>query len=206
MSQGRHVGKNVLRVQRPLIGGEGTVLLTGGTGGLGRLLARHLVVEHGVRRLLLASRRGPRAPGARELAPGAGRPRRGGRGRGVRRRRPRAARGAAGGCAGGVPAARGGARRGGARRWCDRLADAGACGGCVRAEGRRRVASARADRCTWSSTRSCCSPRSRGRSAAPGRAATRARTRSWTPSRSTGGRRGCPRSRWHGARGSGRPV
>ncbi|MEV6568448.1 type I polyketide synthase [Streptomyces kronopolitis] len=47
--------------------GEGTVLVTGGTGGLGSLLARHLVVEHGVRHLLLTGRRGPLAPGASEL-------------------------------------------------------------------------------------------------------------------------------------------
>ncbi|MEV7563555.1 type I polyketide synthase, partial [Streptomyces sp. NPDC089795] len=46
---------------------EGTVLITGGTGTLGSLLARHLVVEHGVRHLLLTSRRGPNAPGAGEL-------------------------------------------------------------------------------------------------------------------------------------------
>ncbi|MFF6999938.1 SDR family NAD(P)-dependent oxidoreductase [Streptomyces sp. NPDC008313] len=46
---------------------EGTVLITGGTGGLGALLARHLVAEHGVRHLLLAGRRGPDAPGAAEL-------------------------------------------------------------------------------------------------------------------------------------------
>ncbi|MEV7174972.1 type I polyketide synthase, partial [Streptomyces sp. NPDC093224] len=45
----------------------GTVLVTGGTGGLGALLARHLVEEHGVRRLLLTSRRGPRATGADAL-------------------------------------------------------------------------------------------------------------------------------------------
>ncbi|MFC8448663.1 type I polyketide synthase [Kitasatospora sp. NPDC057223] len=45
----------------------GTVLVTGGTGGLGAALARHLVTEHGVRHLLLTSRRGPDAPGAREL-------------------------------------------------------------------------------------------------------------------------------------------
>jgi NADP-dependent 3-hydroxy acid dehydrogenase YdfG/acyl carrier protein len=44
-----------------------TVLITGGTGGLGSLLARHLVSEHGVRHLLLASRSGPRAPAAAEL-------------------------------------------------------------------------------------------------------------------------------------------
>ncbi|MFF5099041.1 SDR family NAD(P)-dependent oxidoreductase [Actinosynnema sp. NPDC000082] len=36
----------------------GTVLLTGGTGVLGRLVARHLVHEHGVRRLVLTGRRG----------------------------------------------------------------------------------------------------------------------------------------------------
>src|SRR5882757_5134233 len=36
----------------------GRVLITGGTGGLGGLLARHLVTEHGVRELVLASRRG----------------------------------------------------------------------------------------------------------------------------------------------------
>ncbi|MFI0912574.1 SDR family NAD(P)-dependent oxidoreductase [Streptomyces abikoensis] len=46
----------------------GTVLITGGTGGLGGLLARHLVAEHGMKHLLLASRRGPEAPGAAELA------------------------------------------------------------------------------------------------------------------------------------------
>ncbi|MFE2111555.1 SDR family NAD(P)-dependent oxidoreductase, partial [Kitasatospora sp. NPDC059463] len=48
--------------------GRGTVLITGGTGGLGTLLARHLVARHGVRRLLLVSRSGPAAPGAAELA------------------------------------------------------------------------------------------------------------------------------------------
>ncbi|MEW2417710.1 SDR family NAD(P)-dependent oxidoreductase [Streptomyces sp. NPDC046866] len=46
----------------------GTVLVTGGTGGLGALTARHLVAEHGVRSLVLTSRRGAEAPGARELA------------------------------------------------------------------------------------------------------------------------------------------
>ncbi|WP_425442008.1 type I polyketide synthase [Saccharopolyspora flava] len=47
--------------------GEGTVLVTGGTGGFGALLARHLVTAHGVRRLVLTSRRGLDAPGAEEL-------------------------------------------------------------------------------------------------------------------------------------------
>ncbi|MET8584709.1 type I polyketide synthase [Streptomyces collinus] len=46
---------------------EGTVLVTGGTGGLGGLVARHLVTGHGVRRLVLVSRRGVLAPGAGEL-------------------------------------------------------------------------------------------------------------------------------------------
>ncbi|MFI8828438.1 type I polyketide synthase, partial [Streptomyces sp. NPDC053431] len=48
--------------------GGGTVLVTGGTGALGALVARHLVAEHGVRSLLLTSRRGAEAPGATELA------------------------------------------------------------------------------------------------------------------------------------------
>ncbi|MFF2851893.1 SDR family NAD(P)-dependent oxidoreductase, partial [Streptomyces sp. NPDC058001] len=46
---------------------EGTVLITGGTGSLGRVVARHLVVGHGVRHLVLAGRRGVEAPGAQEL-------------------------------------------------------------------------------------------------------------------------------------------
>ncbi len=45
----------------------GTVLITGGTGALGRLIACHLVAEYGVRRLLLTSRRGPDAPDALEI-------------------------------------------------------------------------------------------------------------------------------------------
>ncbi|MEE1766681.1 KR domain-containing protein, partial [Streptomyces sp. JV185] len=40
--------------------------MTGGTGGLGGLVARHLV-EGGVRRLVLTSRRGLEAPGAGAL-------------------------------------------------------------------------------------------------------------------------------------------
>ncbi|MDX2938773.1 type I polyketide synthase [Streptomyces ipomoeae] len=45
---------------------DGTVLITGGTGGLGLRVARHLVAERGMRRLLLLSRRGTDAPGAAE--------------------------------------------------------------------------------------------------------------------------------------------
>ncbi|MEU8082775.1 type I polyketide synthase [Micromonospora sp. NPDC049101] len=46
---------------------SGTVLVTGGTGTLGALVARHLVDAHGIRRLLLLSRTGPDAPGAAGL-------------------------------------------------------------------------------------------------------------------------------------------
>ncbi|WP_280410001.1 type I polyketide synthase [Nocardia brasiliensis] len=46
---------------------DGSVLITGGTGGLGALVAEHLVAEHGVRRLILVGRRGAQAPGAPEL-------------------------------------------------------------------------------------------------------------------------------------------
>ncbi|KAF3463537.1 SDR family NAD(P)-dependent oxidoreductase [Streptomyces sp. Tu 3180] len=44
-----------------------TVLITGGTGTVGAATARHLVVRHGVRHLLLLTRRGTDAPGAAEL-------------------------------------------------------------------------------------------------------------------------------------------
>ncbi len=68
MSQARHVGKNVLTVPPGPEQWRGTALITGATGGLGAVLARHLVAEHGVRSLLLVSRTGPQAPGAGELA------------------------------------------------------------------------------------------------------------------------------------------
>ncbi|WP_461012449.1 type I polyketide synthase [Streptomyces capparidis] len=66
LSQAKHVGKVAL-VLPPALNRDGTVLVTGGTGALGSLLARHLVAEHGVRNLLLTSRSGPDAPGAAEL-------------------------------------------------------------------------------------------------------------------------------------------
>ncbi|MFJ2941364.1 type I polyketide synthase [Streptomyces sp. NPDC087310] len=52
---------------RPPSFGTGTVLITGGTGALGSLLARHLVTAHGVRHLLLTGRSGAAAPGAAAL-------------------------------------------------------------------------------------------------------------------------------------------
>ncbi len=67
LSQGRNVGKVVLTLPAGELDGQRTVLVTGGTSGLGGLVARHLVVEHGARRLVLASRRGREAVGAVEL-------------------------------------------------------------------------------------------------------------------------------------------
>jgi mycoketide-CoA synthase len=66
MAQARHVGKLVFTLPRPLAP-DGTVLITGGTGTLGSLLARHLVTAHGVRHLVLASRQGPATPGGEAL-------------------------------------------------------------------------------------------------------------------------------------------
>ena len=63
LSRARHVGKLVLTVPPPL-DPEGTVLITGGTGVLGTLLARHLVTRHGARNLLLISRKGRAAENA----------------------------------------------------------------------------------------------------------------------------------------------
>ncbi|KJY41858.1 hypothetical protein VR41_10550, partial [Streptomyces sp. NRRL B-1568] len=67
LGQAKHTGKLVLTVPAPL-DPQGTVLVTGATGALGGLLAKHLVTAHGARHLLLTSRRGPDAPGATELA------------------------------------------------------------------------------------------------------------------------------------------
>ncbi len=51
----------------PSLDPEGTVLIIGGLSGLGAITARHLAGSHGVKNLLLTSRRGPKAPGAPEL-------------------------------------------------------------------------------------------------------------------------------------------
>ncbi|MFJ4578206.1 SDR family NAD(P)-dependent oxidoreductase [Streptomyces echinatus] len=66
MAQAKHVGKLVLTVP-PVPDPEGTVLITGGTGTLGALVARHLVGPWGMRHVVLASRQGADAPGAGEL-------------------------------------------------------------------------------------------------------------------------------------------
>ncbi|MGW3280026.1 type I polyketide synthase [Nocardia rhamnosiphila] len=61
----RLVGRDVPGPETDI--GSGTVLITGGTGGLGALVARHLVVQHGAGDLVLVSRRGEAADGAAEL-------------------------------------------------------------------------------------------------------------------------------------------
>ncbi|MFT3864056.1 MAG: SDR family NAD(P)-dependent oxidoreductase [Solirubrobacterales bacterium] len=66
LREGLNVGKLVLRIPPPL-DPERTVLLTGGTGALGAIVARHLVEAHDARHLLLASRSGPEAEGAEAL-------------------------------------------------------------------------------------------------------------------------------------------
>jgi polyketide synthase 12 len=65
LSQARHTGKVVLTM--PDAWASGTVVITGGTGMAGSALARHVVANHGVRQLMLLSRRGPDAQGAAEL-------------------------------------------------------------------------------------------------------------------------------------------
>jgi len=65
LSQARHVGKVVMVM--PDAWAAGTVLITGGTGMAGSALARHVVTHHGVRNLMLVSRRGPDTLGAAEL-------------------------------------------------------------------------------------------------------------------------------------------
>uniref|UniRef100_UPI003898DC67 type I polyketide synthase n=1 Tax=Kitasatospora azatica TaxID=58347 RepID=UPI003898DC67 len=56
------------RTAAPALNPAGTVLITGASGTLGALVARHLVTEHGARHLLLVSRSGATAPGADELS------------------------------------------------------------------------------------------------------------------------------------------
>ncbi|MET8184090.1 SDR family NAD(P)-dependent oxidoreductase, partial [Streptomyces sp. NPDC005336] len=67
LSQAKHIGKLVLDVPAA-VDPDGTVLITGGTGTLGALVAEHLVRTWRARHLLLVSRRGPHAPGAMDVA------------------------------------------------------------------------------------------------------------------------------------------
>ncbi|MFE2188305.1 type I polyketide synthase, partial [Streptomyces sp. NPDC059455] len=66
LGQAKHTGKLVLDVPAP-VDPDGTVLITGGTGTLGALVAEHLVRVWRIGHLLLVSRRGPDAPGAQDL-------------------------------------------------------------------------------------------------------------------------------------------
>jgi acyl transferase domain-containing protein/NADPH:quinone reductase-like Zn-dependent oxidoreductase/NAD(P)-dependent dehydrogenase (short-subunit alcohol dehydrogenase family)/acyl carrier protein len=66
-SQAKQIGKVVITVPRE-VDSAGTALITGGTGTLGAAVARHLITEHGIRHLVLTSRRGLAADGAAELA------------------------------------------------------------------------------------------------------------------------------------------
>ncbi|TDC42425.1 SDR family NAD(P)-dependent oxidoreductase, partial [Micromonospora sp. KC207] len=66
LREGRNTGKVVLTVPAPL-DPDGTVLITGGTSGLGALFARHFATAYDVRHLLLVSRRGPDADGVHQL-------------------------------------------------------------------------------------------------------------------------------------------
>jgi candicidin polyketide synthase FscB len=72
MSQARHAGKLVLTIPPdPAAPREpGTVLVTGGTGLLGGLVARHLAAAGRAGGLVLASRSGPAAPGVAAQAAG----------------------------------------------------------------------------------------------------------------------------------------
>ncbi|MEV0781036.1 SDR family NAD(P)-dependent oxidoreductase [Streptomyces sp. NPDC050428] len=73
LRSGRLSARRLVRTARPAtappgLDPQGTVVITGGTGGLGASLARHLVTEHGAEHLLLLSRRGMDASGAAGLA------------------------------------------------------------------------------------------------------------------------------------------
>ncbi|MET9079929.1 SDR family NAD(P)-dependent oxidoreductase, partial [Streptomyces sp. NPDC004232] len=61
------VGQGPTAPAFPAFPEDRTVLVTGGTGTVGSATARHLATRHGVRHLLLVTRRGPQTPGAAEL-------------------------------------------------------------------------------------------------------------------------------------------
>ncbi|WP_280310340.1 SDR family NAD(P)-dependent oxidoreductase, partial [Nocardia abscessus] len=66
LGQGHNIGKYVLTLP-PVLDPEGTVLVTGGLGGLGRVVVRHLAAAHRVRRVVLVSRQGIESGGAVEF-------------------------------------------------------------------------------------------------------------------------------------------
>nr|WP_202452081.1 type I polyketide synthase [Streptomyces sp. SID1] len=62
------LARAVVRGSAATLDPDGTVLITGGTGVLGAVVARHLATEHGVRRLVLAGRSGTAADDFADLA------------------------------------------------------------------------------------------------------------------------------------------
>ncbi|MFI6108985.1 SDR family NAD(P)-dependent oxidoreductase, partial [Streptomyces sp. NPDC051310] len=66
LREGHNIGKIVFTLPAPL-DPDGTVLVTGGTSGLGARFARHLAAHHGARHLLLVSRRGRATDGVEHL-------------------------------------------------------------------------------------------------------------------------------------------
>ncbi|MFG2619449.1 type I polyketide synthase [Streptomyces sp. NPDC048507] len=67
LSQAAITGKAVLTLPTVFFEAGETVLITGGTGTLGTLLARHLVAEHGLRHVTLAGRGGTDTPAVERL-------------------------------------------------------------------------------------------------------------------------------------------
>jgi len=67
LRDGRNIGKVVMTIPHEP-DPEGTVLITGGTGALGAVVARHLATTAKIGHLTLVGRRGPEAEGAAELA------------------------------------------------------------------------------------------------------------------------------------------
>ncbi|MEU0546143.1 MDR/SDR family oxidoreductase, partial [Nocardia sp. NPDC005978] len=65
-SQARHIGKNVLTLPAVVDSG-GTVLITGGTGALGRAVAKHAVQTLGIQNLILTNRHGNTTPQTQAL-------------------------------------------------------------------------------------------------------------------------------------------
>ena len=167
-------------------------------GRLGRCGARHLVVRHSVRNLLLVSRSGPKAPRAAQLEAELSE-----LGAHVRivacDTTDRGQVQALISSIGGATAARGRAHCGRARRRADRLADARPCLGGTGAEGRRSLASARADGASRS-LRLRAVLLCHRTTAVLVRQTTAPRTSFSTRSPRTVAHKACLRSRWLGAR------